>query len=404
MIKLLLSITILLGAETGVAGRPIKFVIRNTANFSRENEVISISRKLFDPELKHNTPRVSLRGHVLITQPVDTNSDAIWDELHMAVSLPARTADTLRFDESPQTAENSVAPFTSVRLSLRSQTREPMPEMLEAVRYRGFKQDIAHPFYQMEGPGIENDKVAFRAFFDLRNGKDIYGKLKPEPLLKYVGVTGSWHELQDWGMDIFKTGNSLGAGGLGVMENGEITRLGDADSVRFKNLYAGALTASLKMKFYNWDTGKHRGNGSEQLVINKGDYFYHNIIHAPLLAGQSLLCGIARFTKDPVRFKRENERYASLSIYGAQAEGTGTRLGVAILVLYKDIVKTDTTSANSEVSNTAYVALRPQPTQHIYFLACWEKTDRRFSNRLAFEQYLYQTAERLTRPIQIKRI
>lgn len=48
----------------------------------------------------------------------------------------------------------------------------------------------------MEVPGIENDKVAFRAFFDYRNSKDIYGKIVDTPTLERVGVGSGWHELQ----------------------------------------------------------------------------------------------------------------------------------------------------------------------------------------------------------------
>jgi len=64
-------------------------------------------------------------------------------------------------------------------------------------RQRGFVQNIANPVYQMEGPGIENNKVAFRSFFDKRNGKDIYGKLITTPILDQVGLTESWHILQN---------------------------------------------------------------------------------------------------------------------------------------------------------------------------------------------------------------
>lgn len=58
------------------------------------------------------------------------------------------------------------------------------------------------PFYLTEGLAWENDKVAFRQYFDLRNTKDIYGKTVPGMVMDTVGTnpknsyhycsTGAW--------------------------------------------------------------------------------------------------------------------------------------------------------------------------------------------------------------------
>ncbi len=44
------------------------------------------------------------------------------------------------------------------------------------------------PVYQMEGPAWENDIVAFRNYYDARNGIDIYGKRVNEMVLDSVGL------------------------------------------------------------------------------------------------------------------------------------------------------------------------------------------------------------------------
>lgn len=79
-----------------------------------------------------------------------------------------------------------------------------------------------------EGPGWESDKVGFRVYLDGRNALDIFGKTTSDMVLANVGRGDDYHAMADWGMDILKVGNSLGAGGFGVFENGEARQIGPA--------------------------------------------------------------------------------------------------------------------------------------------------------------------------------
>ena len=81
-----------------------------------------------------------------------------------------------------------------------------------------------------EGPGWESDRVGYRLYLDGRNAIDIFGKRSPELVLSSVGRGDDYHAMADWGMDILKVGNSLGAGGFGVLREGAATQIGDAES------------------------------------------------------------------------------------------------------------------------------------------------------------------------------
>lgn len=379
-------------------------IFTHTAPFDRPNEVVALQRNQLGSIGDDLVPLVKKQDEILVTQLIDKNVDGRWDELLVAISLAAHSSDTVQLSWVKKELIPAFKQLTNVRLSLRSDTDVPSAEINSAEHGRGFTQNIAKPFYQMEGPGIENDKVGFRAFFDNRNGKDIYGKVVEAPVLDKVGVGASWHIMQPWGMDVLKVGNSLGAGGLAVVEKGEIYRLGDADKATFQTLYKGPLQAAFQLKFTNWDVAKSKRNGSETVSITKGAFYYRNDISLALTDAQTLLAGMANFGTDNVVYKKHNAAFSSISTYGNQAEGTGTKLGLAILFPADDYVENQTATPSSPIPNTSYVALKPAKNYQktIYFFACWEKTSLIFSSQQGFVDYLQKTAQVLANPVQVK--
>jgi len=377
-------------------------VIHNPLNVERTNEVVVVSRKLFSQKNESLVPVIKKGTKIYITQTIDRNHDGQWDELMVQVSLAPHAKDTLEVKWAKKNEQRTFQKTTNVHLSLRSDTGISSAEMNEAVRFRGFKQNIARPYYQMEGPGIENDKVAFRSFFDYRNGKDIYGKIVDTPVLQKVGVGASWHQMQYWGKDILKVGNSLGAGALAVHENEQIIRLGDADTTTFNVLYEGPLQASFVLDFKQWDVANGKQNGTETISISKGNFYYKNDITLSLSSLQYLVAGFANFGIDKVAYSVYNKKFSAVSTYGKQADGTDTNLGLAIMFATDEYVHHATTDSSSPVSNTSYISLKPSPKKTIYFFACWEKTDQRFSSQEGFQLYLQETATKLANPIELK--
>ncbi len=378
--------------------------INNPLAVGRNNEVITIKRNLFGNVPSHLFPLVKKNNARCVTQTLDVNNDGRWDELLIEVSLAANSTDTLQVSWVKKSELPLFQKRTNVQLSERSDNAIPSLEINQAIRYRGFTQNIAKPFYQMEGPGIENDRVAFRSFFDYRNGKDIYGKIVDTPILERVGVGASWHEMQYWGKDILKVGNSLGAGALAVEDNQQIIRLGDADTTTFNVLYEGPLQASFVLDFKQWDVANGKQNGTETISISRGNYFYKNDITLSLSRLQYLVVGFANFGIDRLAYSVYNKMFSAVSTFGKQADGTNTNLGLAIMFPTHEYVRHATTDSSSPVSNTSYVSLNPSSKKTIYFFACWEKTDQLFATKQGFTNYLQQTADLLANPINIKMI
>jgi len=377
-------------------------ILKNTLPIERTNEVIEIPRKELSQSLSQYLPVVRRQGSLLNSQLIDENRDGKWDKILIEISLQPFGRDTLMLQWVSEKELPLFVNLTNVRLSLRSTNNTPSPEIETYTRQRNFRPSVAVPFFQMEGPGIENDKVAFRSFFDFRNGKDIYGKVKTEPVLEQIGVDGSWHKMHSWGMDILKVGQSLGAGGLAIKEDDLLYRLGDADTAIFTTLYEGPLQAAFRLDFYNWDVGTTKQNGSETIILTKGQYYYQNKINVPLQMFQQLICGIADFGSNELEFKKHNHKFSSLSTYGPQAEGTATNLGLAILFPSKRYLSNATTTSTDSIPNTTYVALKASNKNEItiFFFACWEKSDRRFEAGKAYALYLQQEADKIANPVQ----
>ena len=95
-----------------------------------------------------------------------------------------------------------------------------------------------------EGPGIESSKVAYRLYLDERSVLDVFGKKTTDPVLQNVGRGDDYHTMSNWGMDILKAGNSLGAGGLGVYEDGKMRMVGPAQDLSVKVAISSPDTAA----------------------------------------------------------------------------------------------------------------------------------------------------------------
>jgi hypothetical protein len=96
--------------------------------------------------------------------------------------------------------------------------------------------------FPSEGIGWESDRVAYRLYFDERNAVDIFGKRLPAPVMQTAGIgPHSYHDMADWGMDIFRVGTSLGLGSLGVLRDSKAQQIGKS-----------TITVSIE------DSGPHR--------------------------------------------------------------------------------------------------------------------------------------------------
>ena len=264
-------------------------------------------------------------------------------------------------------------------------------ELTETTRDPDHTAQIMPPIYQSEGPMWENENVAFRLYFDERNGIDIFGKRTEAMVLDSVGINENYHELQRWGMDVLKVGNSLGAGSIGLMIGDEVYRLGDAAKEHFRILEETGDRSSFLLEYRGWEVADRTLDLDWEISIESGTWGYESKVTINGLQGdEELLTGIVNLHSDTVYIEQHNDRFIMYT-HGVQAELDNT-LGMAVSAPESEVLGSgEFTSDDQPIGSTYYVRLRladGQPTTY-RFSAGWAPGERAFLEREGFAEEIY---------------
>lgn len=311
-------------------------------------------------------------------QPWDRDGDGSWDFLLMD------TTDLAKINEFKVVSDNTSSKFqqyTNVRLGKKDSLGVYSSRNEELRPNNHIAQQKGDYLYQAEGPIWENEIIGFRLYFDERNGIDIFGKQNPEMVADKIGVAGNYHELQEWGMDVLKVGNSYGAGEMGIMINDTLEHIGDVGIEKFYITANGPFLASFTIN-YEAPPSKKWSSIKREILIVKGlsGYFTEN----QLLGGSSetfLTTGTVNILSDTLMVN-EQDRYVLLTTHGQQAE-LNKFLGMG-LVIPEDDFKNYAAAPNSNeapVSNTYYASFKThdEPINYL-FIAGWELENSNYTD------------------------
>jgi hypothetical protein len=263
----------------------------------------------------------------------------------------------------------------------------------------------------MEGPAWENDKVGFRLYFDVRNGKDIWGKLTDRMVLQDVGTGNgkSYHELNDWGMDLLKVGNSLGAGALAIQTknktgNDTLVRVGgnNMGTQTYTMIANGPVRAIFLMKYEDWNMlgDGNLVNVEEQISISAGQYYYESQVKVSGIKKKyCVVTGIVNLKSKEVKNLSKPSR--GIYTFDKQSEN-GDLMGLAIITLPQYFESAPKESLNTGDINKTYPVRFSSAKDPVYrFYANWEKSDERFKSLSSYEQYISVEGEKMASPLKI---
>ena len=207
-----------------------KITVINRNAFEVSNKLVTISKsEIKQVENKMPVIRKSA-GESEPSQLIDSDQDGIWDQMIFQVSIPAES----EMDFTMEWVQESEYPVydkqTQVYLGYSESRDGNFVSVDQNSRNRDHIPQKTPYTYQFEGPGWESNLVAFRSYFDSRNGKDIFGKTTEEMVTQKIGTGEDYHTLQDWGMDVLKVGQSLGSGGLAIIKNDSLIYIGQCSS------------------------------------------------------------------------------------------------------------------------------------------------------------------------------
>ena len=129
---------------------------------------------------------------------------------------------------------------------------------------------------QGESVNWENDKIGFRNYFDCRNVKDLFGKRMPRMIADIIHTPelGDYHTLADWGMDVLHCGSSLGSGGIALLKNDSLFRLGSTEVYEYHKVVEGPVRSVFMLRYEGWDVDGEMLAAVERISIYPGKYWF----------------------------------------------------------------------------------------------------------------------------------
>lgn len=374
--------------------------IRNSLGTDRKDELVVIERAKLSAA-DGQLPLLKSGADIPPQQLDDLDGDGRWDELAVLLDVAAEADVVLTVTHTDSSAYPDFPARTGVRLGVL--TDGEYRDVTEHVRPKTHK---AHdPLYHVEGVSWENDRVGFRNYFDERNGKDIFGKRVPDLVLDTVGLGSGYHELKDWGLDILKVGNSLGAGALGAYVDGKPVRLTGSESATFRLLTRGPVRSVFTLTYRGWPVGEDSVDLIETITVTPGNDYYHSRIEiTKSAAGLDLITGIVNLQSDTV--------YADWGGTDLAAFGTWDRQsyvedGLGMAVIHPAAARAELKTAPEEgegITQTFYGVfpnVHERPLQ-FWFLAGWEGSDEAFSQLSGFRAHVQATVKRLESPLEVE--
>ncbi|OQP66591.1 hypothetical protein A3860_12650 [Niastella vici] len=351
-------------------------------------------------------------GVPMVIQFDDLNGDGRWDEAAFLYSFKPNEKLVLKpvITDAPATVKAVVRAHVRQMRKNADNTfgpavdKDTMPVNAQPTDFS--KQAL--PPYLTEGPAWENDKVGFRLYFDVRNGKDIWGKTTTRMVLDEVGAdtAKNYHHQADWGMDILKVGASLGAGSLALevkLPNGKDTlvRLGGQhiEQVTYEKVADGSVRAICRLHYKNWTIAEGMAPVSvtEEIHIWGGQYFYESrVTVAGAPANAKLVTGIVNLHSKQVH-ELNAKGSKAIYTYDVQSENKD-KLGMAVVMPAVQVAATATTpNANTDVQNTYVIKANITNAKPVVyrFYAGWEKSDTRFTTAEGFKQFLLSEINRM---------
>lgn len=306
--------------------------------------------------------------------------------------------------------------YTNIRLGRDADFDGIYDDVKEEVRDPNHLPGSVPVLYQMEGISWENDKVGYRSYWDKRNGKDIWGKTTSEMVMDSVGLpnTPSYHEIQPWGVDVLKVGNSLGAGALAMVKDGELFRLGDTQKATMEILAEGPTRAILQLVYDGWEVKGESYSLTQTITILKGKYWYQSdvVISGKDVKDISLVTGITNIAlKDKKYTKLEEGVKTLVYTHGDQTE-LQKLMGLGLILNSSDLNKVveapnkgtgRSIDGSSPISHTFYTVINKGTRAFSFqFATGWELSDDEFKTAQGFENMLVKDAKELNSPIVIK--
>lgn len=423
---LLATLILGFGLFSGCSVTQDNFTITNNSEVDRTDEPIVLTRETIKEKTgglqltEGNLPLPTVDGNAIPAQLDDIDGDGNWDELAFTVNVKANSSINIDIEYVAPDQYPEFTARTNVRFGV---VGENGIEPLESLDIPA-EELPAPPFsrFQMDGPAWENDKVGFRQYIDGRNGRDLYGKKMFSMALDTVGISDenmpedNYHVMLPWGRDILAVGNSLGLGGLAILEDGEAVRLGirmDAEKnnvgmTSYNLITEGPVRSIFTINYENWNTGSTIYDLENTVTIWAGQYGHKNevTLSSPNQT-DTLIVGLVNIHNDnpPVLLDDTNTDYSAFYTHDKQTYDDGWFLGMGLVFPSAPYLDYTEATESGPGINTTYMnhfELTEDKSLIYYVFAGWELSDERFTDPDYFRSFMNEEVQKVASPVTVE--
>lgn len=406
-LKLLFATALILVGTSLAQEKAFSIKIKNPIAKERVDAIVSISsREIIASHSDFDLSAFSIYdGEKEIAYQIEKHK-LHGDEILVALNLKANEAKELKFVKGRKPSAFANRTYAEIAMKKNLQHDGKKFRGTKFTNVNKVKVPAIHTDHdallKYEGPGWESEKVGYRFYLDWRNATDIWGKKVNSLVLASVGVTDSlglnedsYHTMQDWGMDIFKVGTSLGIGALGMLADGKVNMISKTDSVLCRVSKIGCIKSEIATNYFGWTVGDKKYNVESRFSITAGSRLTK---HSVKIDGEpeNLVTGLAKYAGTNLTKLNPENGWGYLALYGKQSL-SADNLGIAILFKKKDLVEL-TEDAVSQI-----VKLKPAKGKlEYYFCAAWEQEPGGIKTQEEFDKYLASVVEELNNPLTIE--
>jgi hypothetical protein len=252
--------------------------------------------------------------------------------------------------------------------------------------------------------------------------KDLFGKRKPEMIADKVHTPAipDYHKLNDWGMDVLHCGSSLGSGGLALMRNDSLFRLGSTKVYEYKKITEGPVRSVFELRYSGWNVAGEMLEAVEKITIYPGKYWFESDVTVKgCKEGDQIVTGIvtSKLKREPFEMKAGN--FQCIGTHDVQSLNND-ELGMAVAVPLAEAGKIGRTtninffalgdrtvvekSFSHTIAETYYIGQSCKtgvPAKH-YFFSVWGLDKEQWKTEDGFRKYIGEESEKLSSPLVVK--
>jgi hypothetical protein len=403
-------------------GKQVSLSFQNPQNVERPDEVIVLTKDELSQKVELPAGLLPLfknaDNSLVPFQLDDMDNDGNWDEVALLLNFAPNEIKEIVVEFSDGT---NYPPEFDKRTNLRLGITLEDGSFEEVDFYRALPcTDGFEVIAQGESVNWENDKIGFRNYFDCRNVKDLFGKRLPEMIIDKIHTPelGDYHKLADWGMDVLHCGSSLGSGGIALLKNDSLFRLGSTEVYEYQKLTEGPVRSVFELRYEGWDVDGEMLEAVEKITIYPGKYWFESDITVTgCPAGSQIVTGIvtSHLKREPFAFQAGD--FQAIGTHDVQSLNDD-ELGMAAIVPLAEAGKIGRTtdinffrlgyetvpekSFSHIISETYYIGqkcISGQPAKH-YFFSVWGLDKDQWKTEEGFLKYLTEEAEKLSQQIR----